>query len=260
MKKISIISVVLLGLCSAGAFDTQNVSVSSSVKFEGENSNRGRREGQKIVFPHLEISYDAFESSNIYAGIEARICTGEWNFFNDVSPFLGFTFDAISNLTIDCGYKGHIYPVIPKESTYKRRANEIYAGVSYDFVVIPSLYFYYVFERKEFTAEGKLNYTVDLSSRMTSGLSVDLEAKIGYDVSSKPYSVNYVDAMGSKSYVYYGAAADIVYSLNENVSARAGAAFEGNGAKKEAWPLSAGTFIDSPKNRIWFTTSVDCKF
>ncbi|MDR1401768.1 MAG: hypothetical protein LBI81_02315 [Puniceicoccales bacterium] len=260
ITKISILGVVFLSLCSLGAIDMQNLFISSGVKFKTDNVNRGRREGRKTVIPHAELGCGILDVGGIYVGAEAALAVEKENSGNDIAPYVGLTFYPIDNFTVDCGYKHHMYPALSKSENFKRQSNEVYGGISYDLSIIPSIYFYYDFDRKEFATEGKLAYTFDLSTQAISGLAIDLEAKIGYDLSSKPYSMEYVEEMGSKGYLYYGATADVVYSLNDSVSARAGASFEGNAAKKDAWVQSAYDFKNAPKSKIWFSTSVDCKF
>ena len=265
MKKLSIIATGLLSLGCLCADDSAAVktmewqsklSGSMGMKFETEHVNKGRKEIHHGAFvPSAEVSYQLFDAARAYVGTEAALRI-ENNGLNDVAPYVGCMYDINDMFTIDTGYVHHFYDFEPKLATFKLDTNEIYAGVLIDYMLSPSIYCEYDFDREEINVVAAAAYSFDLSQYSISGLGIDLGAKVGYDKASKPYGIDYNQKMSKKDYVYYGANADLVYSITDNAKARAGVAYEGNSAKKESW----ANFFGGHKNMIWFNASVDCAF
>ena len=263
MKKLSIIATGLLSLGCLCAEDSATVktmewqsklSGNIGMKFESEHVNHGRKEIHGPAFvPSVEVSYQLFDAARAYVGTEAALRMKNTG-VNDVAPYVGCMYDINDMFTVDAGYTHHFFDGLNEGC--KRDTNEIYLGVLADVMFSPSLYCEYDFDREEINVVAAAGYSFDLSQYAINGLCVDLGTKIGYDRASKPLGENYNKAShGDKDYAYYGLNADLVYSITDNAKARAGVAYEGNSAKKEAW-----TNVLGHKNMMWFNASVDCAF
>lgn len=275
MKKLSIIATGLLSLGCLCADDSAGVktmewqsklSGNVGMKFETEHLNRGRREIPGCTFvPSAEVSYQLFDAARAYVGADS-VLRAKSDGFNDIAPYIGCMYDINDMFTVDLGYIHHFHNYatsfavaggITGSANSSKDTNEIYAGVLVDVMFSPSLYCEYDFDFKEINIVADAAYYFDLSQYSISGLGVDLGIKFGYDRADKPWGSDYVrEYDGDKDYVYYGASADLVYSITDSAKARAGVAYEGNSAKKEAWPVVFGKH----KNAIWFNASVDCAF
>ncbi|MDR2806735.1 MAG: hypothetical protein LBB11_01090 [Puniceicoccales bacterium] len=177
----------------------------------------------------------------------------------------------------------------------KKGFHEIYAGIMMDVLLNPALYFSYDFTQRKANIEGSINYVFDLGSFGINGLSIDVGAKLGYSRMRRFYGINHklplsdlspgmVGALWeiknlvaanvisledfkkgmiafpadilSANWLYFGANADLVYSLNENVKARAGVGFSYNNAKK----MSLVNIFDFKKHAVWFSSAIEFTF
>ncbi|MDR2779307.1 MAG: hypothetical protein LBB16_03440 [Puniceicoccales bacterium] len=267
MKKLLGIAVGILGvagLCAEGV--SSDLTLDTGIKFQTDRVFRGRNEFGKALAPQVKVGYQCCEEASIYVGVDTAISIqGGSNIFQHISPYLGALWDVTEVFTLEAGYKHHFYTTMGKQYTtgepvdIKRCSNEIYAGVTADVLLEPSLYCFYDFDRKEVAIEGRVGYNFDLSQYSISGLGINLGAKLGYDYANKPYGYNIdVSSEGKKNYCYYGVNADLVYELNNNAKAKFGLAYEGNSAKKESWVNNILT--RGHKNSLWLNASVDCAF
>jgi hypothetical protein len=172
------------------------------------------------------------------------------------------------------------------EMTYtlegKKRFHEIYAGITADVLLSPALYFGYDFTQKKSNIDGTIYHTFDLSSCGVSGLVLGLGGKVGYTRVKKPYGIAHdtrvflfkpenIDwragtvafepdggnlLFDKTCWFYAGANADVIYSLNENVKARAGIAFSYNNADEGSWINEK----NHKKHNVWFSSGIEFTF
>ena len=202
----------------------------------------------------------------------------DWRHFNRISPYVGVEYKFNDMFALDAGYQHSFYTkklskgykkvwkdAFGKEP--KRDTNEIYVGALIDYAINdsikldPSLYVTYGFENKEINVEGRASCNFDLSDKVAPGVGIDVGAKLGFDHAKKFWKTKIksyeIENFGKKSYWYYGANADLVYSFNEKIRARAGVEYVGNSAKKKSW---VNLFGNAHKNMVWFNAGLDCAF
>ncbi|MDR2628468.1 MAG: hypothetical protein LBC30_00500 [Puniceicoccales bacterium] len=270
MKKLLGIAVGVLsavGLCAEDV--VSDLTLETNVQFQTERVFRGRNEFHKTLAPKVKVGSLVCDGYDIYAGIDAWLDIASKSAFNRISPNIGVSWDVAEIFTLDGGYKHHFHTAMPKEVkkgdelvSGKRDSGEIYGGVIVDVLLEPSLYCFYDFGRKEFAIEGRVLYNVDLSQYAFSGLGIDLGAKVGFDHSSKPNGLSYIETLGKKSYSYYGVNADLIYELSNNAKAKFGLAYEGNSAEQQSWVngVQDRGVIPGYRNSLWINASVDCSF
>jgi opacity protein-like surface antigen len=296
MKKLSIVAAAVLGLCQLGAIGATDVSVDMGAGFRTRYVEKGAIRGKEVFTSDVKIGVKVMENCRIYGGVESFMSArtgstydseekylGPKNLYDRAAPFVGVEYEVSDALVVDVGYKHNFYPkisemckVVPVINSVKKCSGELYAGISYDYPVAPSLYISYDFQRRGFNAIGALDYEHALGG----GLKLKLGASIGYDVTKKPFACKFVadadagaykdllvglkESLKKKGYVYYGVTADLVYSFNEHASASIGIGFAGNGAKRisSSGKVQAGSWVndDNKKNNLWFSASVDCNF
>ena len=204
----------------------------------------------------------------------------DWRYFNRISPYVGVEYKFNDMFALDAGYQHNfytkkinkVYRDLYKDlygNEPKRDTNEIYVGALMDYAINdsikldPSLYVTYGFENKEINVEGRVSCNFDLSDKLAPGVGIDVGAKLGFDHAKKFWKtkIGYYDdidgSFGKKSYWYYGANADLVYSFNEKIRVKAGVEYVGNSAKKSSW---VNLFGDAHKNMVWFNAGLDCAF
>ena len=278
MKKITTIA-AMLGLGCLGAFEMPKIDVNTSVGFDTEYAYRGVKRGQQVFLPKAEMSAAIFEGAKLYFGAEAALplkdvkTDCEYSFAR-TDLYVGMTYSINEMFTVDAGYAHYFYTDAKdlkiKSASIKRDANEIYVGVMADVIASPSLYAFYDFDCREVAVEGKVGYTLDLGQFGLNNFAADFSAKVGYDYAKRPFGIkdlrqagHYTDAKGDKGYVYYGAGADLVYSITENAKIRTGVAYEGNSAKKDSFVNRLAGFDkkgNGHPNMVFFRSSVDCAF
>jgi opacity protein-like surface antigen len=285
----------LCALCADDDSDwTSDISGNASIDFQTEYAYRGRQNGKMAVVPELWIGYNATDEFQIYAGLDGvfnmkkktafdieddGVYVASWKHFNRVSPYVGVEYKFNDMVALDAGYQHSFYTKKLSrdfkedwEDTFgqrpKRDTNEIYVGALIDYAMDsvklnPSLYVTYGFENKEINVEGRVSCNFDLSDKVAPGVGIDVGAKLGFDHAKKFWKtkIGYYDdldrSFGKKSYWYYGANADLVYSFNEKIRAKAGIEYVGNSAKKDSWVNLVG---NAHKNMVWFNAGLDCAF
>ncbi len=265
MKKLSIIATSLLSLGCLCADDNAAVktmdwqskfSGNVSMKFATEYNVKGRQETPNRVFmPSAEVSYQMFNSASVYIGTDA-VLKMKNDGVNDIAPYIGCMYNISDMFTVDLGYTHHFWEGASYGSSISYDSKEPYFGLLIDMMFKPSLYFEYDCNFKQLHVVGTTGYSFDLSQYALSGVSVDLEAKLGYVHCKKLVDTNISPIYGKKEYVYYGVSADLVYSITDCAKARAGIACGGNGTSKKSW----ANVESNAKNMIWFNASVDCAF
>jgi len=202
MKKT--ITAALLATTGAFSLSAQDYSVTADFTFESEYVFRGVFLAQNTFMPSLEVA-----AGDFYAGIwTAQPVDGKENgvaFDNEIDLYAGYGFAAGDVTTIDVGATLYWYP--ENGGAYDDTTFEPFIGAAFDVATSPALYLYYDTELETMTLEGSLGYSFELSE----AASLDLGAFLGF-----------VDPDGGDEYTYYGATADLVYSLNETSSISAG--------------------------------------
>ena len=287
----------LCALCADDDSDwAADISGNASIDFQTEYAYRGRQNGKMVIVPELWIGYNATDEFQIYAGLDGVFNMKKkvvlntldqdllaWKHFNRVSPYVGVEYKFNDMMALDAGYQHSFYTkklssnvkdgfesIFDGQKT-KRDTNEIYVGALIDYAINdsikldPSLYVTYGFENKEINVEGRASCNFDLSDKVAPGVGIDVGAKLGFDHAKKfwktkirRYDTRFgIVDFGKKSYWYYGANADLVYSFNEKIRVKAGVEYVGNSAKKKSW---VNLFGAAHKNMVWFNAGLDCAF
>jgi opacity protein-like surface antigen len=286
----------LCALCADDDSDwAADISGNASIDFQTEYAYRGRQNGKMAIVPELWIGYNATDEFQIYAGLDGvfnmkkktafdighdDILVATWKHFNRVSPYVGVEYKFNDMVALDAGYQHSFYTKklsrdlkedwedVFDDQRPKRDTNEIYVGALVNYAMDsvkldPSLYVTYGFENKEINVDGRVSCNFDLSDKVAPGVGIDVGAKLGFDHAKKFWKtkIGYYDdidgSFGKKSYWYYGANADLVYSFNEKIRVKAGVEYVGNSAKKDSW---VNLFGDAHKNMVWFNAGLDCAF
>lgn len=265
MKKSSIIAASLLSLGCLCADDNATIrqvdgqskfSGNVGMKFATEYNVKGRQETPNRVFmPSAELSYQMFDSASVYIGTDAVLKMKE-DGVNDVAPYIGCMYNISDMFAVDLGYTHHFWEGASQGSTISYDSKEPYFGVLIDVTFRPSLYFEYDCNHKQLNVVGTTGHSFDLSQYTLSGVSVDLEAKLGYVHCKRLAGVDIPSEYGKRGYVYYGVSADLVYSITDCAKVRAGIACEGNGTSKKSW----ANIESNAKNMIWFNASANYAF
>jgi opacity protein-like surface antigen len=285
----------LCALCADDDSDwAADISGNASIDFQTEYAYRGRQNGKMAIVPELWIGYNATDEFQIYAGLDGvfnmkkktafdiehdDVLVATWKHFNRVSPYVGVEYKFNDMVALDAGYQHSFYTkklsrdfkddweAFFDGQRPKRDTNEIYVGALIDYAINdsikldPSLYVTYGFENKEINVEGRVSCNFDLSDKVAPGVGIDVGAKLGFDHAKKFWKTKIksydIENFGKKSYWYYGANADLVYSFNEKIRVKAGVEYVGNSAKKSSW---VNLFGDAHKNMVWFNAGLDCAF
>jgi uncharacterized protein (TIGR02001 family) len=203
-KLISSLAIALAGVVSVAQAQLEDLEVSTSFGFESE-----------YIFRGVKYAGNSFESSvdvglyDFYAGVwttqptEGRAPFGhesEWNFY------AGYGFEVSSLISLDVGATLYYFPETDGETTF-----EPYVGAAFDVFLSPAVYVYYDIDLKYWTFEASAGYSLPLGDFA----SLDLGGFLGTAVGDGD----------DDSWVYYGATADIVYSLNEATTFSIGARY-----------------------------------
>ncbi|MDR2720694.1 MAG: hypothetical protein LBB15_00180 [Puniceicoccales bacterium] len=280
MKKALAIAGGILSFGCLGAFETQNVTLDTGVKFSSEYICHGYMRGKKVLAPQVEVGIPILGRGRIYAGTQTALAIdssakspiGVPATRSEVDPYIGVSYDITELFTLDVGYMHRFYTNLPPQRVIvndegvgvpsplnqKRNTDEMYVSLAADMLLSPSLQLFYNWGSREITIEGSVTYTYNLAQFGMNNVAVELGAKVGYDKASKPYACKrYIEEnMGKKHFFYFGTNADLVYHLTEHARVRAGVAATANSAKKEDWPNQYFWH----KSFVWFNASVDCSF
>jgi len=262
----------MAGVLSAGllgADPAEPLSVDTGCRFDTEYVQRGARLNQQVFIPRVEVSASLFGQGDVYFGGRFFLSTRNQR-FEDHTFYVGVSGELCDPLTLDARFIHHIrrnryrwLSEVPQEPVAKRRSEEIGVGLLADVFLNPSLYYFYDFTWRRHNLEGKVNYLYDLSPHGIDHLALDFSARVGCDRTGRPFSFRGAFGTGSrfqglkKNYFYYGAGADLIYTLNEHALARAGVEYEGANGKK-AWIAKISEKYR--RNLLWFSTSLECSF
>jgi uncharacterized protein (TIGR02001 family) len=181
----------------------QDISVSTSIDYVSEYVFRGVTLAEEAIQPGVEVAIGDF-----YVGGWFSAAFGETSIFagDEFDLYAGYGFALSDTVGLDVGLTYYHYPQGPgsffgtdggADGTY-----EVYAGLSLDTVLAPSLYAFYDLTLEAFTLEGGVGHSFPMSDKT----SFDLGASLGL-----------VDGDGF-SYEYGSVSAGLSYALTDAVS------------------------------------------
>lgn len=252
MTKAALIGVAF-ACVSAGA-QAENFGVSTTLGFESRYVFRGVQFAETSVQPAVELSYGGFYGGawfNLPIGDDDLVVTpgGE-----ELDLYAGYSAELGDGWSYDVGATYYTFPDLAsgffdifEEDGDGLGANtvEIFAGLSLDAPLSPSLYVYRDFMFDTFTIEGGVSHSVPLAEKT----SFDFGGSIGYVIDD--------DAGGD--YIYGAANTDVSYALSDDASVAAGVRYGGS-------DIAGGSFIDdsiagtTKSSGFWWGLSISSSF
>ncbi|MCB1120082.1 MAG: hypothetical protein KJT03_00920 [Verrucomicrobiae bacterium] len=214
MKKLLVIAATLAAISSLKA--QEDVDFSVSLGYESSYVFRGFKLADESMTASVEAAF-----GDAYLGMWTNqpIVKG---FDNEFDFYGGMAFDLAEGLSAAFGGTLYYYP----ESGSGSDTFELFADFAFDTELSPGVAFYYDLDLEALTIEGYI------------GHSFEMDEKSSFDVAA---FYGWVDGDGF-DYSYYGASADIVYSLGDTASASIGVRYS-NGS-------------DGPDDETWFGGSI----
>ncbi len=209
MRKL-ILGSLVLSAAIAGPVQAGDVSVSATVDYTTDYVFRGVSLADSAIQPGVEVS-----AGDFYAGAWFSTGVGDTSFFaaDEVDVYAGYGFALSDTLGLDVGVTYYHYPQFGgflDTSGGSAGTYEVYAGLSLDTTLSPSVYGYYDFTLEAFTIEGSVGHSVPLGET----LSLDLGLTAGL-----------VDASGGAGWEWAQASAAVSHAFTDDVSAYVGANF-----------------------------------
>lgn len=186
---------------TAGAFgvvaaNAEELTGNVTLGYESEYVFRGVQLADASIQAAVDFAYGDF-----YGGIWTNQPASEISTANEVDYYAGYEFVVTDLISADAGFTYYQYPDASEDTT------EVFFGLNLDAVLAPSLYVFYDFDLETITFETSVSHEIELDEKNTIVLG-------GY--------VGYADPDDAASYWYYGATAEVVYSLAENASVSLG--------------------------------------
>ena len=239
----------LLGFAAATAMTnaaSAELGVETTVGFESRYVFRGVQFAETSFQPAINLSY-----GNFYGGAWLNLPVGDDDFIatpggEELDLFAGYSAPLGDSASFDIGVTYYTFPDLMsgffdlfEEDGDGLGANtiELFAGVSLDAPLSPSLYVYRDFNFDTFTIEGGASHSFPLSEEF----SFDVGGSLGYVVDD--------DAGGD--YLYGVATADLAYAISDDSSISAGLRYGGS-------DIAGGSLIDdsiagtTKSNGLWF--------
>lgn len=218
MKNI-LTTVALATTLGCAMANAQDYTLTLDLTYESDYVFRGAWLADETLMPSVEIAID-----NFYAGIwSAQPLTDSYD--NEVDFYGGWGFEVNETLSIDVGGCVYYYPETDGDSTF-----EMYVGAAWDVDFSPAIYAYYDLDLEALTLETSIGKSFEINDTT----SLDLAAYLGW-----------VDPDAGSSYFYYGASADVVYSLTDTASASVGLRYAD---------------MEDGDDQFWFGTSITTGF
>ncbi|MCH6256375.1 hypothetical protein MLD52_07435 [Puniceicoccaceae bacterium K14] len=214
MKKetIALFSIAAGAFCTA-AVNAEELTADLSLGYESEYVFRGIQLADSSLQAAIDLTYGDF-----YGGIWTNQPTSDGS-SNEFDYYAGYQFVLTDLITADTGITFYQYPdarSIAKSTgdetadefqhtidSIDKETTEIYFGANLDAALAPSAYVFYDFDLEVLTLETSVSHEIELDDKNTVVIG-------GY--------LGYADPDDSSSYWYYGASADIVYTLSESAS------------------------------------------
>ncbi len=208
MKKLIAIFAALTAITSLKA---QDATGSVSVGYESQYVFRGFMLADESIVASVELE---FEDAYLGLWTNQPMIGG---YANEFDFYGGLGFEVSEGISMDVGGTVYYYP----ESGSNSETFELFTGFVFETDLSPSVYIYYDLDLEALTLESSVGHSFELDDNA----SFDVAAFMGW-----------VDA-GDDSYSYFGASADVVYSISDNSSAYIG--------------LRASDGSTGPESQIW---------
>lgn len=200
MKKLLVIAAFLAAFSSLKA----ETNMSAAVGYDSKYILRGVERADESMTVSLDMEFDSaylglWSNQPIVGGLD-----NEFNFYG------GLGFDVAEGISMDVGGILYYYP----ESGSGSETFELYAGFAFDSELSPAFYVYYDLDRETFTFEGSVGHSFEMDEKSSLDLAGFIGHVTGFDRVLNGGFVN--------DYSYYGASADVVYSLSDTSAASIG--------------------------------------
>ena len=292
---VSGIGILFTGFCVGSEavtdrFQIPTLSIATCLRFDTEYVYRGVRLDQQVFKPELEISTAVWDQGKLSLGNKNVLgvkCADR----NKNDFYVGFSYDVTDIFTTDICFTYCLSPTLKTaidrdDSNFfatsfgtifaslvgdaysqrlgiKKHSYEVSVGLAANVFLCPSIHYIYDFTWERHNIEGKVNYLYNLSPIGIENFAVKFSSQLGFDHTKRPLGMKreateiFVKQCGwKKSYVYYGANADLIYSLKENTEVSLGINYAGFN-KKAAWPADNS---GDHKNFIWLSALIACHF
>lgn len=206
IKKTALVLAALVAGVSAQAQEAakSDLSVTVDVTYVSDYVFRGQLLANDSIQPSIEAAYGDF-----YAGVWYSDDVNG-TALSETDVYAGYGFAVTDTIKLDAGVTRYLYDGQSSGDT-----TEVYAGVSADVLLSPSVYYYYDFDREANTVEVSIGYSLPIDAIKA---SLDLSAKAGY--TSK--GGQYVNGYSNEDYTYYVVGAAIPYKLSETATLTVG--------------------------------------
>ncbi len=208
MKKLI---AILTALAAFSSLRAEDITGSVSIGYESQYIFRGFKLADESMVASVDLEFDS-----AYLGLWTnQPMVGGYD--NEFDFYGGFGFEVSEGISMDVGGTVYYYP----ESGPNTDTFELFTGFVFETELSPSVYVYYDLDLEALTLESSVGHSFELDDNA----SFDVAAFMGW-----------VDGEGI-SYSYFGASADVVYSISDNSSGYIGlrATDGSNGPEGEIW-------------------------
>jgi len=173
MKKL-VVGTVLLMSASASSFTAEagDVSVTTTIDYTTDYVFRGVSLAESAIQPGVEVAF-----GDAYVGAWVSTAIGDTSIFagDELDLYAGYGFELSDTLGADVGITYYHYPQgggLFETDGGAAGTYEVYAGLSLDSILSPSLYGYYDFTLEAFTVEGGVGHSVELGEKSSLDLGL----------------------------------------------------------------------------------------
>lgn len=220
--------------------DANSLSLSASVGYESQYVSRSLQTGEAILTPAATLSAGSW-----YAGFWAAVPVEHREAWpKELDLFAGRNFSLCESLSLDLGLMHYSYDKVFADLLGHDSSNELYAGLSLDAILSPTLYFYHDFDCLTDLAEFGLSHSVELGA----GFALELAATLG---------ASFGENEENPDYGYWGASADLSYALTENCALALGVRYAAS--TRDFYAANAGDDPDK-KQALWWGTGFSAEF
>lgn len=202
---------ILTAIAALSSLKAEDITGSVSVGYESQYIFRGFKLADESMVASVDLEFDS-----AYLGLWTNqpLIRG---YENEVDFYGGFGFDVSEGISMDVGGTVYYYP----ESGSNTDTFELFTGFVFETDLSPSVYVYYDLDLEALTLESSVGHSFELDDNA----SFDVAAFMGW-----------VDVEGA-SYSYFGASADVVFSISDNSSGYVGirATDGSSGPEGEIW-------------------------
>ena len=244
----------IIAASAGGAAQAESIGVSTTLAFESRYIFRGVQFAETSLQPAVEISY-----GNFYGGAWFNLPVGDDDLAvtpggEELDLYAGYSAPLGDGLSFDVGVTYYTFPDLAsgffdtfEEDGDGSGANtvEVFAGLSADAPLSPSIYVYRDFMFDTFTIEGGVSHSIPLAEKT----SFDLGGSLGY----------VIDDDDGGDYLYGAATADLSYALTDDAALAAGVRYGGS-------DIDGGAFIDdsiagtTQSSGFWWGLSLSASF